>query len=149
MKAKTPVVAFTATRWRSLLEPHAGWSEAPPTATECYRYCLAERAVHVVLTAPQSMNELNENLEVLNQPAMDAKTRHHWERFGDLVYKAGRGKSKNNKPRGLKKPGTVPALARFPASVLHFFAPVNLHPPPPPYPIEPDRQKQIDDLVRN
>ncbi len=41
--AKTPVVAFTATRWRSLLESHAGWSGPPPSAVDCYRYCRRTR----------------------------------------------------------------------------------------------------------
>jgi predicted aldo/keto reductase-like oxidoreductase len=83
-------VAFTATRWGTLLEPQAGWHHQPPRAVDCYRYCLAHPAVHVVLTAPQSAAELSENLAVLQAPPMSPSERAHWERFGDVVYAAGR-----------------------------------------------------------
>jgi hypothetical protein len=46
------VLAFTATRWGTLLKRHPLWNGDPPSAAECYRYCLAEPAVHIVLTAP-------------------------------------------------------------------------------------------------
>jgi predicted aldo/keto reductase-like oxidoreductase len=88
---QTPVVAFTATRWGTLLKPNAGWSEKPPTAADCYRYCLAEPAVEIVLTAPKSIRELDENLAALQLPSMTANTRRHWERFGDIVYESGGG----------------------------------------------------------
>ncbi len=89
LAAKTPVVAFTATRWRSLLEPHAGWTGPLPSAVECYRYCLAHPAVQVVLTAPQTVDELEENLAVLEAPPLTDAERVRCEQFGDLVY--GRG----------------------------------------------------------
>src|SRR5215471_11983368 len=41
VKARTPIIAFTATRWGTLLEPQADWPNPPPTASDCYRYCLA------------------------------------------------------------------------------------------------------------
>jgi aryl-alcohol dehydrogenase-like predicted oxidoreductase len=89
VRAKTPVIAFTATRWRSLLEPHADWPAPPPSAADCYRYCLAYPAVQLALTSPQTVLELNENLEVLTSVAMNDRERAHWERYGDHVY--GRG----------------------------------------------------------
>jgi aryl-alcohol dehydrogenase-like predicted oxidoreductase len=112
-KARTPVVAFTATRWGTLLEPNADWlgpplgesggcqldrptektlrSPRPPTASDCYRFCLAHPAVHVVLTAPHSLGELEQNLDVLDLPPMSKQERVKWHRFGDLVYGAGKG----------------------------------------------------------
>ena len=86
IKSKTPVVAFTATRWGTLLEGDADWSSEPPTATDCYRYCLAHPAVHVVLTAPKSIQELEQNVRVLKLPAMTHECRSNWERFGDIIY---------------------------------------------------------------
>jgi aryl-alcohol dehydrogenase-like predicted oxidoreductase len=85
-KARTSIVAFTATRWATLLEPHADWPGPPPTASDCYRYCLAEPAVQVVLTAPGSLAELEQNLDVLALPPMSKRERAEWQRFGDLVY---------------------------------------------------------------
>ena len=90
-KARTPIVAFTATRWGTLLQPYAGWPGPLPTATDCYRYCLAQPSVQVVLTAPRSLAELEQNLDVLESPPMSKWERDQWQRFGDLVYGAGNG----------------------------------------------------------
>ena len=90
-KARTPIVAFTATRWGTLLEPHAGWPGPPPTASDCYRFCLAQRSVQMVLTSPRSLAELEQNLDVLDLPRMSKQKRGQWQRFGDLVHGAGKG----------------------------------------------------------
>jgi aryl-alcohol dehydrogenase-like predicted oxidoreductase len=90
-QARTPIVAFTATRWGTLLEPHVDWPGPPPTASDCYRYCLAHPSVQVVLTAPRSLPELEQNLGVLELPAMSKPERGQWQRFGDLVHGAGKG----------------------------------------------------------
>jgi aryl-alcohol dehydrogenase-like predicted oxidoreductase len=90
-KARTPIVAFTATRWGTLLEPYADWPGLPPTASDCYRYCLAQPSVHVVLTAPRSLVELEQNLDVLELPRMSKPERDRWQSFGDLVYGAEKG----------------------------------------------------------
>jgi aryl-alcohol dehydrogenase-like predicted oxidoreductase len=90
-EARTPVVAFTATRWGTLLEPHADWPGPTPTASDCYRYCLAQPSVHVVLTAPCSLAELEQNLDVLELPPMSKQERSRWQRFGDLVHSRGKG----------------------------------------------------------
>jgi aryl-alcohol dehydrogenase-like predicted oxidoreductase len=91
VKSGTPIIAFTATRWSTLLEPHPEWSSDPPMAADCYRFCLAQPAVQVVLTAPQSIAELDENLAVLKLPRMSKKACDNWQRFGDIVYRSGRG----------------------------------------------------------
>ena len=90
IESGTPIVAFTATRWRTLLKSHAAWSGDPPTAVDCYRFCLAEQAVQLVLSAPNSVAELNDNLAVLTLPPMDKETCHQWARFGDILYSQGR-----------------------------------------------------------
>jgi aryl-alcohol dehydrogenase-like predicted oxidoreductase len=90
-KARTPLVAFTATRWGTLLEPYAEWAGPPPTASDCYRYCLAQPSVHVVLTAPRSVVELEQNLDVLELPPMSKQKCVRRQRFGDLVHGAGKG----------------------------------------------------------
>lgn len=89
VSSKTPVVAFTATRWGTLLEGNADWSGKPPSAAECYQYCLAHPAVHVVLTAAKSVQELNQNVSILKLPPMTDECRSKWERFGDIVYERG------------------------------------------------------------
>jgi aryl-alcohol dehydrogenase-like predicted oxidoreductase len=86
IKSKTPVVAFTATRWGTLLEGDADWPGEPPSAADCYQYCLAHPAVHVALTAPKSIAELEENVRVFKMPTMTHECRENWERFGNIVY---------------------------------------------------------------
>jgi aryl-alcohol dehydrogenase-like predicted oxidoreductase len=97
-KAQTPIVAFTATRWGTLLEPYADWSGPTPTASDCYRYCLTQPSVHVVLTAPRSLAELEQNLDVLEFPPISKQERGQWQRFGDRVYAAGKGAFESSWP---------------------------------------------------
>ncbi len=63
-----PVVAFTGLRWKALLE---ATREDPgdtvlPSAADCYRFCLSEPRVSVVLSAPDNRRELDANLKLLD-----------------------------------------------------------------------------------
>jgi aryl-alcohol dehydrogenase-like predicted oxidoreductase len=89
LEAKTPVIAFTATRWGTLLEPHEGWQGDLPTAADCYRFCLAQPAVQIVLTAPKSIQELTANLAALDSHAMTRRECAKWGKYGVLVYGGG------------------------------------------------------------
>jgi aryl-alcohol dehydrogenase-like predicted oxidoreductase len=84
--ANTPVIAFTCTRWGSLLENHPDWNEAPPTAADCYRYVLHNPAVTLALMAPKTRAQLAENLTVLDAPPLDAAKMQNWQHYGDLIY---------------------------------------------------------------
>jgi aryl-alcohol dehydrogenase-like predicted oxidoreductase len=90
LKSRTPVIAFTATRWGTLLKSPAGWSGAIPTAADCYGFCLAQPAVRLVLTAPKNVTELEQNLQVLKFRRMTTAAQTRWERYGNLIYKQGR-----------------------------------------------------------
>jgi predicted aldo/keto reductase-like oxidoreductase len=65
---RIPVVTFTGLRWKALLaqtrEDPQGFT--PPSAVECYRFCLANTAVAVALMAPASRSELDQDLELLD-----------------------------------------------------------------------------------
>lgn len=61
------VVAYTATSWRSLLRKPSGWTEREATAGDCYRFCLSNPNVDVVLTGARSRAELDENLAALER----------------------------------------------------------------------------------
>jgi len=89
IRTQTPVITFTATRWGTLLEPPSGWTDDPPTAADCYRFCLAQKAVHVVLSAPRTVKELESNLRVLHMRPMNRRECAKWERYGDLVHADG------------------------------------------------------------
>jgi predicted aldo/keto reductase-like oxidoreductase len=67
-RLETPLVTFTALRWKALLktthDDPAGF--VPPPAREWYRFVLSEPAVSVVLMAPGNRAELVDNLNLLN-----------------------------------------------------------------------------------
>ncbi len=72
-----PVVTFTGLRWRALLKAASdcpGGFE-PPSAAECYRFCLANPDVAVALAAPGDRVELEHALSLLGDwraPAQDS-----------------------------------------------------------------------------
>ena len=88
-QAGIPVVAFTCTRWGTLLEKPANWSEAPPTAADCYRFALQHPGVRLALTSPATKAELESNLSVLHAPPLAPQELARWRRYGDLVYGSG------------------------------------------------------------
>lgn len=85
-----PVVAYTCTRWASLLQGHDDWTEDIPTAPDCYRYSLEHPAVHLALTAPATLEQLEQNLIAMNDQRMPPATKHHLEDYGALIYGDGR-----------------------------------------------------------
>lgn len=85
-QAGIPVVAFTCTRWGQLLRGHPDWQEEIPTAADCYRYALHQKAVHLALTAPQTQAQLEENLSVLQTPELTPEAVARWQDYGALVY---------------------------------------------------------------
>jgi len=87
--AGLPVIAFTCTRWGSLLKGHPQWHEAAPTAADCYRYALHHPAVQVPLTAPGTLSQLQSNLSALNAPPLAITEIERWQVYGDLVYGSG------------------------------------------------------------
>ena len=62
-----PVVTFTGLRWRDLLRatPDDPPGRDPPSAADCYRFCMAHPAVSVALAAPNGRTELVEALQAL------------------------------------------------------------------------------------
>ena len=88
--AGIPVVAFTCTRWGSLLKGHANWPGPAPTAADCYRFVLQHPAVHLALTAPATENHLRQNLTVLTEPGEpDPEEMAALKAYGDVVYGEG------------------------------------------------------------
>ena len=84
-----PVVAFTATRWQTLLKGHPEWMGPVPSAPDCYRYCLTAPAVQVVLSAPKTSAQARENLTILGEETLGRDTVSTWESYGDLVHADG------------------------------------------------------------
>ena len=85
-RRRPAVVAYTATSWRKLLRPPKGWSGAPMTAGECYRFCLGSPDVDVVLTSPASRAELEANLADVTRGPLDAGRLDEVRAFGRAVH---------------------------------------------------------------
>ena len=86
LNAEVPVVAFTCTRWGSLLTGHQDWDGPVPTAANCYQYVLHHPAVHMALTAPATRAQLEENLIALKGTEHPSQNLPLWEAYGKLVY---------------------------------------------------------------
>ena len=86
LNAEIPVVAFTCTRWGSLLTGHQDWDGPVPSAANCYQYVLHHPAVHIALTAPTTLAQLEENLIALNDTDQLPQNLSLWEAYGKLVY---------------------------------------------------------------
>ena len=89
-KAEIPVVAFTCTRWGSLLGEHPDWSGKVPRAADCYEYVLHHPAGRVALTAPETRVELRENLLLQGRGQLESAAQKLWEEYGALIYGDGR-----------------------------------------------------------
>lgn len=86
-KRQPAVVAYTATRWRGLLKRPKGWDGSAMTASDCYRFCLSNPHVDIVLTGPKNRRQLQENLQNLRErgPLTEAEYRRVRD-FGQFVY---------------------------------------------------------------
>jgi len=84
------VVSYTATRWTYLLRRPRGWPKDGriPTAGLCYRFVLSNPHVHVCLTAPRSLKQLEENLAAVRQGPLCEEEIEFMREFGDAVHRA-------------------------------------------------------------
>jgi aryl-alcohol dehydrogenase-like predicted oxidoreductase len=88
-KRKPALIAYTATRWRGLLNRPKGWNGPVMTAADCYRFCLSNPHVDLVLTGPKNRRELEENLHNLRAKGPLSGEEDHWiSEFGQVVHKA-------------------------------------------------------------
>jgi aryl-alcohol dehydrogenase-like predicted oxidoreductase len=81
------VICFNSTRWGHLFDPR--WMPAgtePPRPTDLYRYALSNPDIDMVLTAPATMEQLEENLKTLEMGPISEGERTRLERIGDHVH---------------------------------------------------------------
>jgi aryl-alcohol dehydrogenase-like predicted oxidoreductase len=84
----TGVVAYTATRWTALLRRPRGWPAGGrvPTPGMAYRFVLSNPAVHVCLTAPRSVKELQENIDAVKRGPLSTEEMTFMREFGEAVH---------------------------------------------------------------
>jgi aryl-alcohol dehydrogenase-like predicted oxidoreductase len=82
------VVGYTATRWSYLLRRPRGWPKDAriPDAGMCYRFVLSHPKVHVCMTAPTNIRQLEENIASLRQGPLDEEEMDFMRAFGDAVH---------------------------------------------------------------
>jgi aryl-alcohol dehydrogenase-like predicted oxidoreductase len=85
-RRRPAVVAYTATAWRRLLRAPRGWKGKVATAGDCYRFCLTNPHVDVVLTGPRSVSELRENLAALEKGPLSGEEMAFLREFGKAVH---------------------------------------------------------------
>ena len=82
------VVSFTNTRWGALINPaNMPPGESAPSAADCYRFVLSHPRVHVAVCGPNSMKQLQEDLECLERGPMSDEEQRRMRRIGDHVYR--------------------------------------------------------------
>jgi len=86
-EARPGIVAFTATRWRKLLNPgQMPPGEPAPTAADCYRFVLSHPSVDVCLAGTRSLDEMRHALGALEQGPMSDEELRRMRRIGDHVH---------------------------------------------------------------
>ena len=80
-------VAYTATRWGSLLSPRKmPDGEAPLRARDCYRFVLSNADFNVCMTGPKNDAEMKEALAALDEGPLDAEESDRIRRIGRHVH---------------------------------------------------------------
>ena len=88
--ARPGLVAFTATRWGTLLEPSGAEGGRVPTAGDCYRFVLSNPQVDVVMTGPRSVEDVRAALDALSRGPMDPDEIAWMTAHGDRVHEGAR-----------------------------------------------------------
>lgn len=84
---KPGVICYNSTRWGHLFDPR--WmpeGERTPEPTDLYRYVLSNPSIEMVLTAPETFRQLQENLKMLQMGPVSNQERAWLERIGDHVH---------------------------------------------------------------
>jgi aryl-alcohol dehydrogenase-like predicted oxidoreductase len=85
-RRRPATIAFTATRWGTLLDPkYVPEGEKTPRASDCYRFALSNPNVDVTLSGPKDASQLDETLAALARGPMDEAELAWMRRVGAVV----------------------------------------------------------------
>ncbi len=86
--AKISVVAFNATRHKSLFKAPKGWdkNKPVPTAGDCYRFALTHSKVTMCLAGLTDEKQVKDVLSTLQKGPMSEEEMKWMREFGDAVY---------------------------------------------------------------
>jgi len=82
------IVSYTATRWGYLIRRNKKWPKDRPIPTPglCYRFVLSNPHVHVCLTAPANIKQLEENISEAQKGPLNAEELSFIKEYGDVVH---------------------------------------------------------------
>lgn len=81
------IVSYTATRWGHLLKPgKMPPGQAPPSATDCYRFVLSHPEVDICLCGPSNLEQMDQALSALKKGPMDEPELERMRAIGDHVH---------------------------------------------------------------
>jgi aryl-alcohol dehydrogenase-like predicted oxidoreductase len=81
------IVAYTATRWGSLLKAkNAPPGEVPTRGRDAYRFVLSNPDFNVCMTGPRSSAEMDEALAALDEGSLSPEENERVRRLGKYVY---------------------------------------------------------------
>jgi predicted aldo/keto reductase-like oxidoreductase len=83
--AGTSIITFNNTCYGRLLKPQG--TIPPPSAADCYRYALSFPQVTMCMSAPATMEQLDENLQALHDPHLPEERRRLLLDQGAEVYR--------------------------------------------------------------
>lgn len=83
---KQAVVAYTATSWRKLLKKPRKWTGDTMTAGDCYRFCLTNPYVDVVLTGVKNVAELDANIAAIEKGPLTEDEQSWMRDYGKMVH---------------------------------------------------------------
>lgn len=81
------VICYNSTRWGNLFDPE--WMPEgvkTPTPADLYRYVLSNPNIHMVLTAPETFEQLRENLKILQAGPSTEEEKQWLEKIGKHVH---------------------------------------------------------------
>lgn len=88
VQRRAGTVAYTATRWKALLNPkYLPADEPTPRASDCYRFVLTNPHVDVCLTGPANAIELDEAMAALDRGPLSDDEMAWMRRVGKHVHK--------------------------------------------------------------
>jgi aryl-alcohol dehydrogenase-like predicted oxidoreductase len=84
---KKPIIAaYTATCWTKLLRSPKGWVGPPATAGDCFRFCLTNPNVDVVVSAPKTAAQMRENMRTIEQGPLSDEEMSRMRALGKAVH---------------------------------------------------------------
>jgi aryl-alcohol dehydrogenase-like predicted oxidoreductase len=87
LPAKKPfIAAYTATSWTKLLRPPKGWSGPAASAGDCYRFCLTNPNVDIVVSAPKTAAQMRENMQAIARGPLTDEEMARMRALGKAVH---------------------------------------------------------------